>query len=128
MSRLQSRIKKTKSTNSKTKIVFCSKYNLLGPNIKSIQKHAHILDNCQIMQNKEIKVAYKREKNLKELLTRADHYNIIKMLMMKCTRMFLVSKGVIHVQTLWSQKVVLNVSLQKEFPKLDGLPHAFPKM
>ena len=49
------------------------------------------------------------------------------MLMMKCTRMFLASKGVIHVQTFWSQKVVLNVSLQKEFTKLDGLPYAFPK-
>ena len=28
------------------------------------------------MQNKEIMVAYKREKNLKELLTRTDPYNI----------------------------------------------------
>ena len=70
MSRQQSRIKKTKSTNSKNKVAFCSKYNPLGLNIKSIiQKHAHILDNCQIIQNKEIMVAYKREKNLKELLT-----------------------------------------------------------
>ena len=45
------------------------------------------------------------------------------MLMMKCTRMFHASKGVIHVQTLWSQKVVSNVLLQKECTKLDG-----PKM
>ena len=29
------------------------------------------------MQNKEIMVGYKREKNLKVLLTRADHYNTI---------------------------------------------------
>ena len=29
------------------------------------------------MQNKEIIVGYKREKNLKELLTRADPYNTI---------------------------------------------------
>ena len=29
------------------------------------------------MQNKEIMVAYKHEKNLKELLTKADTYNII---------------------------------------------------
>ena len=29
------------------------------------------------------------------------------------------------MQTLWSQKVVLNVLQQKEFTKLDGLPHAF---
>ena len=78
MSRQQSRIKKTKYTNSKNKIVFCSKYNPLGPNIKNIiRKYAHMLDNCQIMQNKEIMVAYKREKKLKELLTRADPYNII---------------------------------------------------
>ena len=78
MSRKQSRIKKMESTSSKNKVVFCSKHNPLGPNIKSIiQKHAHILDNCQIMQNKEIMVAYKHEKNLKELLTRADPYNSI---------------------------------------------------
>ena len=78
MSRQQSRIKKTKNTSSRNKIVFCSKYNPLGPNIKSIsQKHVHILDDCQIMQNKEITVAYKREKYLNELLTRADPYNII---------------------------------------------------
>ena len=40
------------------------------------------------------------------------------MLMMKCTRTFFASKGVIHMQTLWSQKVVLNVSLQREFTKV----------
>ena len=75
MSRQQSRIKETKSTKSTSKVVFCSKYSPQGPNIKSIiQKHAHILDNCQIIQNKEIMVAYKREINLKELLTRADPY------------------------------------------------------
>ena len=76
MSQQQSRIKKIKSTNSKSKVVFCSNYNPLGPNINSIiQKHAHIFDNCQIMQNKEIMVTYKHERNLKELLTRADPYN-----------------------------------------------------
>ena len=86
------------------------------------------------MQNKEIVVAYKGDKKLKELLTRADPYNIISnvddeiMLMMKCTRMFLASKSVVHVQTLWSQKLVSNVSLQREFKKLGCLPHAFPKM
>ena len=128
MSRQQSHIKKTKSTSSRNKIVFCSKYNPLGPNIKSIsQKHVHILDDCQIMQNKEITVAYKREKYLKELLKGPILIISLIMLMMKCTRMFLASKGVIHMQTLWSQKVVLNVSLQREFTKSDGLPHAFPR-
>ena len=53
--------------NSQKQTRIKSKYNPLGPNIKGIiQKHAHILDNCQIMQNKEIMVAHKREKNLKE--------------------------------------------------------------
>ena len=62
MSRQQSRIKKTKNTNSKNKIVFCSKYSPLGQNIKDIiKKHAYFLDNYQIMQNKEIMVAYKLE-------------------------------------------------------------------
>ena len=60
MSRQQSRIKKTKNANSKSRIAFSSKFNPLGPNIKNIKKHAHILDNCQIMENKEIMVAYKR--------------------------------------------------------------------
>ena len=50
------------------------------------------------------------------------------MLMMKCTRLFLASKGEIHVQTLRSQKVISNVSLQKEFLKLYSLPHASPKI
>ena len=77
MSRQQSRINKTKNTNSKNKIVFCCKYNPLGPNIKNIiQKHGHILGNCQIMQNEEFMVAYQRKKKLKELLTRVDPYII----------------------------------------------------
>ena len=101
MSRQQSRIKKTKSTNSKNKVVFCSKYNPLGPNIKSIiQKHAHILDNCQIMQNKEIMVAYKREKKLKKLLTRADPYNIISNVDDEM-HTYVPCKQRCDVQTLW---------------------------
>ena len=46
---------------------------------------------------------------------------------MKCTRMFHARKDVIYVRTLWSQKVISNVLLQKEFTKLDGLHHVFPK-
>ena len=66
MSRQESRIKKTKNTDIKNEIVFCSKYNPPGPNIRNIiQKHTDILDHCQIMQTKETMVAYKREENLK---------------------------------------------------------------
>ena len=64
---------------------------------------------------------------MKELLARADPYNIINNVDDEM-QTYVPCKGVIHVQTLWSQKVVSNVSLQKEFTKLDGLPHAFPKM
>ena len=60
MTRQQSCIKKTKSANSKNRIAFCSNYNPPGRNIKDIiKKHVHILEYCQIMQNKEIMVAYK---------------------------------------------------------------------
>ena len=48
--------------------------------------------------------------------------------MMKYTRMYHARKDVIHVRTLWSPKVVSNVSLQKGLTKLDGLPRVFPKM
>ena len=34
--------------------------------------------------------------------------------MMKCTLMFHAINDVNHVRTLWLQKVVLNVSLEKE--------------
>ena len=37
-----------------------------------IKKDAYILNYCQIIQNKETMVAYKKEKNLKELLKRTD--------------------------------------------------------
>ena len=124
MSRQQSRMKKTKNATSKIKIV---KYNPLRLNIKDIKKHAHILDNCQIMRNKEIMVAYKRVKNLTELLIIADPYNTINNVDDEM-RTFVPINDVIHVRTLWLQKVVLNISLQKEFSKLDGLPHVFPKM
>ena len=50
------------------------------------------------------------------------------MLMTKCTHMFHARNDVIHVQTLWSQKVLSNVLLQKVFKNLLGLPHMFPKM
>ena len=49
-------------------------------------------------------------------------------MMMKCTRMFHARNDVIHVRTLWSQKVVPNGLLQKEFTQLDSLPHEFLKM
>ena len=50
----------------------------MGPNIKDIiENDGHILGNCQIIQNEEIMVACKREKNLKDLLTRAYLFNTI---------------------------------------------------
>ena len=62
---------------------------------------------------------------MKELLTRADPYNIINNVDDEMHTYFHARNDVIHVRTLWSQKVVSNVSLQKEFTKLDGLSHGF---
>ena len=42
-----------------------------------IKTHTHILDDCQIIQNKEIMITYKREKKLKVLLPMTDTYNAI---------------------------------------------------
>ena len=77
------------------------------------------------MHNKEIMVAYKREKNLMKFLTRADLYNIIKNVDDK-----------IHTHALWKKrcdsctnfvvaKSNFKCSVKKEFTKLDGLPLHF---
>ena len=76
-------------------------------------------------------VSYKREKKLKELRSFLRDLFLITsfiMLIMKCTRMFHTRNDLIHARTLWLQKVVSNVSLQKEFTKLNNLTHVFPKM
>ena len=62
------------------KVIFITKHNPVGPNVQGIiKKHSHILENS--MAAKEvfpggIMLASRREKNLKELLTRADPYSI----------------------------------------------------
>ena len=61
------------------------------------------------------------------LLRRADPQNNINNLVDEM-HTFHGANDLIHVQTMWLQKVVLNVSLQKEFTKFDGLRHVFPKM
>ena len=50
------------------------------------------------------------------------------MLTMKYKRMFDAVNDVIFVRTLPSQKVGLNVLLQKEFTMSGGLLQVFPKM
>ena len=79
------------------------------------------------MQNKEIMVTYKREKNLRELLTRADPYNSINNVDDEMHTYVPCKKRCDSCRNLKSQKVVSNVSLQKEFTKLDGLPHVLLK-
>mgnify|MGYP001794966372 FL=1 len=60
--------------NKNFPITFTSKYNPRGPNIKSIvQKNLHILEDD--LKN-DILVSFKRESNLKELILRADPYQI----------------------------------------------------
>ena len=72
--------KKVTKKRTPGNIIFSTKFNPRGPNIKSIvRKHIHLLNDSPILQNvfpNGISVTYKRERNLKELLTRADPYNI----------------------------------------------------
>ena len=59
--------------------IFVTKYNPLGPNICGIlRRHSKLLqsDSVKAVLPEGVMVVYKREKNLKELLTRADPYSI----------------------------------------------------
>ena len=61
------------------KPIFLTKYNPLGPNIQMImKKQAHLLRTVGAMSvlPNGVMTAFKRERNLKELLTRADPYTI----------------------------------------------------
>ena len=78
MSITQARSKVERNQNKK--VLFVTKHNPLGPNIRAIvKKHSHILENS--VAAKEVfpegfMIASRREQNLKELLTRADPYSI----------------------------------------------------
>ena len=71
---------KVNKRNCPSKIEFSTKYNPRGPNIRSIfGKHSYLIRNCPSL-NKifpgGVMAAFKREKNLKELLMRGDPYTI----------------------------------------------------
>ena len=73
LSRMEARTPRTNS-GGKTLIAFSTKYNPRGPNIKDIvSENLHILGG---EFRKDVLVAYKRESNLKELLLRADPYQV----------------------------------------------------
>ena len=73
--------KKVVHPNDNKRIIFSTKFNPLGPNVKKI-----VNDNLYLLQNSEvlkdlyppahILVANKRENNLKELVLRGDPYTI----------------------------------------------------
>ena len=62
------------------RLVFSTKYNPLGPNIRKIlRKHPHLLSGSAAANKvfpDGVMYAPKRERNLKELLTRADPYSV----------------------------------------------------
>ena len=65
--------------NKETGVIFSTKYNPRGPNLKKIvRKHLNIIDTPQLKMifPNGISLVYKREDNIKELLTKADPYNI----------------------------------------------------
>ena len=74
----QARTKAQRSVNKK--VIFSTKFNPLGPNVRGIiKKHSHILKNsvkANELFPEGVMIASKREQNLKELLTRADPYSI----------------------------------------------------
>ena len=75
----EAREKVQRNVSNKKKI-FITKYNPLGPNVRGIiKKHSHILEQsaaAKAVFPEGIMVASKRERNLKELLSRADPYSI----------------------------------------------------
>ena len=73
---------KVKKGNCSSALVFSTKYNTHGPNIKIIvSRHIHLIRNCTSL-NKifpgGVMVTFKWEKNLKEPLLRGDPYTIEK--------------------------------------------------
>ena len=61
-------------------VIFLAEFNPCGPNVsKIINKHRHLWetdDKLKLFPKNSIVVANKRGRNLQELLTRADPYNI----------------------------------------------------
>ena len=62
-------------------VIFSAEFNPRGPNVSEIiNRHRHLLETDdtlkQLFPENSIVVANKRGKNLQELLTRADPYNI----------------------------------------------------
>ena len=78
MSITQARTKVERSQNKK--VLFITKFNPLGPNIRAIiKKHTSILENSVAARKvfpEGVMIASRREQNLRELLTRADPYSI----------------------------------------------------
>ena len=80
MCRNEARQKSVKNFSSDS-LIFCSTYNPLGPNMKNIiDNHSKLLHETpgleQVFPPNCFKWSTRRPSNLKELLTRADPYNI----------------------------------------------------
>ena len=73
--------KKVERNNKEERVVFTTKFNPRGPNVKNIIKsNLHIIENqpeiANLFPSGSIFVANKKENNLKDLLLRSDPYNI----------------------------------------------------
>ena len=77
LSTARSKVQREPNNN---RLVFCTKYNPLGPNIRGIlRKHHHLLSgskDAHAIFPEGVMYAAKWERNLKELLTRADPYSV----------------------------------------------------
>ena len=80
MTRTEARVKKYR-TISKSNIIFPAEYNPRGTDVNTIiKRHEHILQHKTVLKElvppNSFIVANKRANNLRELVTRADPYNI----------------------------------------------------
>ena len=78
MTRSEARRKKVKDVRNNP-IIFSTMYSPQGPNVREIiKRHQHLLGlkTADVFPDKSIMVAYKRGKNLKDLMVRGDPYNM----------------------------------------------------
>ena len=81
----------TSNTSKQLGVIFSTKYNPRGPNIKQIiKKHKKIIDTPQLKKifPNGVSLVHKREVNIKELLTKADPYDIKKDLTSTSTKCY----------------------------------------
>ena len=116
MTRTEARVKKQRTVNKNT-IVFPAEFNPRGPNVNAIiKKHEHLLQNNNILKelfpSNTFVVANKKCNNLRQLIARADPYNIKTDLLDQTQHGYKMVANVILVIILFMKKHHSYVLLQ----------------